>query len=97
MAKWENKKNSEKVEESAEMTVAEARAHRASLHKPQAVELSDEQSREEFRKFWATEKAKYGKSKDLEEIVWLHLKAVKKASPEQFEEGLVHFGLKKVR
>lgn len=84
-------------EEAVEMTVAEARALRAAAHKPKPTELSVEDSREEFRKFWAQEKSKYGKSKDLEEIIWLHLKAVKQASPEQFEAGIAHFGLKKVR
>lgn len=87
----------EKVEEAVEMTVEEARAHRVSLHKPEAIELSVEECREEFRKFWAQQKSKYGKSKDLEEILWLHLKAVEKAKPESFEAGLAHFGLKKVK
>jgi hypothetical protein len=91
------KEKEQKIEGAAEMTVAEARALRAALHKPKAPELTEEQKREEFRKFWAQQKSKYGKSKDLEEILWLHLKAVKKASPEQFEEGVAHFGLKKVR
>ena len=86
----------EKDQKNEEMTLAEAKAFRASLNKPKAIELSNEQIREEFRKFWAQEKSKYGKSRDLEEILWLHLKAIKKASPEQFEAGLNHFGLKKV-
>lgn len=90
-------KKEQKVEASEEMTLAQAKAFRASLHKPKAIELTEEEKREEFRKFWATQKSKYGKSRDLEEILWLHLKAVKKASPESFEEGLAHFGLKKVR
>lgn len=91
------KKVEQKLEGATEMTVAEARARRAALHKPKAPELTEEETREEFRKFWAQQKSKYGKSKDLEEILWLHIKAVKKASPEQFEEGVAHFGLKKVR
>lgn len=99
MGKWEKpQKGEQKVEERAEeMTMAEARAYRAALHRPEIVELTEEESREQFRKFWAQQKSKYGKSKDLEEILWLHLKAVKKAMPEQFEAGLDHFGLKKVR
>jgi hypothetical protein len=80
----------------AEMTAEEARAFRASLAKPAKKQLSDEEKREEFRLFWAREKYKYGKSKDLEQILWLHLKATKMDEPEKFEQGLKHFGLKKI-
>lgn len=93
-----NNKKAEEAEKSEvtapEMTLAESRAYRASLHSPKAAELSEEDSREEFRKFWAQQKSKHSKLSGLEEIVWLHLKAVKKASPAQFEEGLAHFGFK---
>lgn len=80
-----------------EMSLEEAKALRASLYKPEAKELSEEEKREEFRLYWAREKYKYGKSKQLEEILWLHLKASKMDKPEQFESGLKHFGLKKIR
>lgn len=94
------KKDKQQTEptEAREMTLAEARAFRASLHKEVPVELSTEGKREEFRKFWAQVKAKYGKSKDssLESIIWLHIKASKLDAPEQFEAGLAHFGLKQV-
>lgn len=90
MAKEKDYKKSE------EMTVDEARAFRASLAKPAIKKLSDEEKKEEFRLFWAREKYKYGKSKDLEQILWLHLKATKMDEPEKFEQGLKHFGLKKI-
>lgn len=79
-----------------EMTLEEARAYRASLHKPTEKVLSAPEKREEFRRFWAREKYKYGMPKNLEEVIWLHLKAVKKDEPNQFEEGIAHFGLKKI-
>lgn len=79
-----------------EMTLEEARAYRASLYKATIATLSLEQKREQFRIYWAQEKVKYGKSKDLEQILWLHLKASKHDDPEKFEKGLLHFGLKKV-
>jgi hypothetical protein len=94
MAKKERYENAEK---SAEMSIEEARALRASLYKPATPELTEEDKREKFRIFWAQQKYKYGKSKDLEEILWLHLKTVKMAEPEKFEDGLAHFGLKKIR
>lgn len=81
-----------------EMSLEEARAYRASLHKPAEKKLSDAEKREQFRLFWAQEKQKYGKAaKELEQILWVHLKASKLDEPEQFEKGIAHFGLKKVR
>lgn len=93
----EQKKQKRQDAPKAEMSMAEAKAYRASLNKSQPAELTEKQVREQFRIFWATEKAKYGKAKDLEEIVWLHLKASKLDAPEKFEAGLAHFGLKKIR
>ena len=88
------KDKKEKLEEMPEMTLEEAKAYRASLCKPEAVKLSDEEKREQFRLFWAQEKHKYGKSKDLETILWLHLKSIKMDEPEKFNDAIRHFGLK---
>lgn len=88
----------DKVEQNKEeMTVEEARAYRASLYKPEKPVLSEQEKRESFRVFWAAAKQKYGKSKNLEGILWEHLKAAKLNDPEKFEDGLKHFGLKKVK
>ena len=83
--------------EKEDMTTEEAKAYRASLYKPAPRSLSEQEKREAFRVFWAQEKIKYGKSKDVEQILWVHLKAAKLDSPEKFEAGIAHFGLKKVR
>lgn len=80
-----------------EMTMAEAKAYRASLNKAVVQDLNDQEKREAFRLFWAQAKSKYGKSKDLEQVLWLHLKATKQDTPEKFEDGLKHFGLTQVR
>lgn len=80
-----------------EMTLAEAKAYRASLNKTVTPVLNEQEKREAFRIFWAQEKSKYGKSKDLEQVLWLHLKATKQDELEQFENGIKHFGLTKVR
>jgi hypothetical protein len=92
------KKEREAVMENAkEMSLEESKAYRASLYKPEARALSGLEKREQFRIFWAKEKKKYDKPKELEQILWVHLKAVKLDDPEKFEAGLKHFGLKKVR
>lgn len=97
MAEQKEIKKEWKKAEKTEMSAEESRAYRASLYAPTAKVWSDEEKREAFRVYWAQEKYKYGKSKDLEEIVWLHLKSSKLDQPEKFEAGLVHFGLKKIR
>ena len=87
----------DKKEKKSEMTLDEAKAYRASRAKAQPVKLEDHEKREQFRLFWAENKYKYGKAKDLEPILWVHLQAVKLDEPKDFEAGLAHFGLKKIR
>lgn len=91
------KNKSESAQQQQEMSLQEAKAYRASLYKQQAKKMSEEEKREQFRIFWATEKSKYGKTKDLEQILWVHLKSMKLDEPEKFEKGLAHFGLKKIK
>jgi len=83
------------LEPKKEMSLEEAKAWRASLSSPDK-KLSDKEKRDAFKIFWAQEKRQYSKAKNLEEILWLHLKAIKMDEPEQFSKGLEHFGLKKV-
>lgn len=92
-----NWKQEEVKQEAPEMTLEESRAYRASLHKPEVAKLSDAQKRDEFRKFWAEQKYKYGKAKDLEPILWAHFKATQHDDPAKFEDGVAHFGLKKIK
>lgn len=97
MGKNNRDQRPEVMDEAPEMTAAESRAYRASLAPAIEQTLSDEDKREAFRIFWAQAKAQYGKSRDLEEILWLHLKTIKMDKPEQFEAGISHFGLNKIR
>lgn len=93
----QKKQKQEKQEKNSEMTLQEAKAYRMSLNVAQEVKLEDHQKREQFRVFWAENKYKYGKAKDLEPILWEHLKASKLDDPKDFDKGLAHFGLKKVK
>lgn len=97
MAKEKKQQLPQPAPKAPEMTLEQSKAYRASLHKPTPKVLTEEQKREEFRIFWAGNKAKYGKSKAIEKAIWLHLKAIKMNSPEQFAAGLDNFGLKKVK
>lgn len=87
---------SETEQDSQSMTMEEAKAYRASLWKPQETVLSEQEKREKFRLFWAQSRRKYGKSKELEQILWIHFKATGFDVPEKFEAGIAHFGLKKI-
>ena len=51
------------------MTPEEAKAYRANLYKPQEKVLREDQKREAFRIWWASNKKKYGQSKKMEQAV----------------------------
>lgn len=86
-----------KKEVKQEMSLEEAKAYRASLFIPQAVKLSESEKRNSFKLFWAQNRKKFGKKKELEPILWIHLKATGNDQPDKFEDGMAHFGLKRIR
>ena len=53
-----------------------------------------EDSREEFRKYFVGLKRKLNLAPELENVIWLHLKAVGMDKKEKFNEGVTHFGYK---
>lgn len=53
-----------------------------------------ENDREEFRKFFIGLKRKLNLESDLENVIWLHLKAIGMDKKEKFNEGVKHFGYK---
>jgi len=82
--------------EEVEMTAEEAKAARAAKHAALPKKTSEQEKREAFRLYWAQEKHKYGKEKNLEPVLWVHLLAMNMESPDMFEKGIAHFGLKKI-
>lgn len=87
-----------KKEQNEEMTLEESRAYRFAQYKPKERELSSTEKREAFRLFWAQNRKLYKKySKDVEQILWIHLMSIKKTSPENFQSGIENFGLKKAK
>lgn len=89
------KKIPQTAAQAVEMSLEEAKAFRASLHKPVKKVLSDEQKREAFRVWWAKRKKDLSKSGKVEYAVWLHLKTIGMDDPENFEAGIYNFGYKK--
>jgi len=82
----------EKKEEAKELTPAEMRraTHEAKVSK----KMLTEDSREEFRKYFVGLKRKLNLAPEIENVIWLHLKAVGMATKEKFNEGVTHFGYK---
>jgi hypothetical protein len=90
---FDKKTTEEIVREALEKEQNEFRlARQAAFEAPSEVQ---QDAREAFSAFWAVAKKDYKKTKDLEEILWAHLKASGFDKPELFEKGLEHFGLKK--
>ena len=89
-------KKSANPEQSPEMSLEEAKAWRASLAKVSQRPLNQKQKRDAFKVYWTQNKKKYGMTGKLEQVLWLHLVATKNDSPENFENGLKNFGIKKV-
>jgi len=88
--------NLEVSEASNEEKTERAKARRQALHKAKISTLDVKDAREAFRKYWLVNKKAYGREKDIEEILWIHLKSVSCIQPDQFEDGITEFGLKKL-
>jgi hypothetical protein len=70
-----------------------AKAKRQAIHAAKEATEKTEDSKEEFRKFFAQEKSKLNLSPSLESVIWLHLKAYGFDKKEKFSSGLKHFGI----
>jgi hypothetical protein len=86
MAKYDKDQKQESAAETA------GAARRAAHEAKQSLQ-GKEDSREEFRKFFAQKKAKLNLAPSLESVVWLHLKAYGFDKKESFSSGLKHFGI----
>lgn len=75
-----------------QMSPAEMRkaAHEAKMTK----QATSENSREEFRTYFAGLKRKLNLQPELEHVMWLHLQAIGMAQKDKFNEGTMHFGYK---
>lgn len=98
MANEKKKKMSreEQIEDIQQKMDAAREAKLALIAARQGSKSKDDGARIKFQEFWAANRKAYGKEKDLEHILWAHLKAIGCDSPEKFSEGITHFGLKKI-
>lgn len=77
-----------------EALLAAKEARRKAWEAKQAEQNVEENSREEFRKFFIKIKGKIGLDKDMENVIWIHFTKAGFDKKEKFEEGIKHFGYK---
>jgi len=57
-------------------------------------EMKEDETREEFKKYFTKLKRQIGLTADLEQVIWLHFKASGFDKKEKFDDGIKHFGYK---
>lgn len=91
MSKKRLSKEDQIIEVEQKLSAREARkAAWEALNKQEEIPVS----KQAFLDFWAENRRRFGKDREFAEIVWLHLIASGMATPDKFEAGLKHFGLK---
>lgn len=86
-------RNYDNSEEFQDSFIESAKARRRAAHESKESKKKAEDSREEFRKFFAQNKLKLEMSPSLENVLWLHFKAYGFDKKENFFAGLKHFGI----
>jgi len=89
------RKSAAKPEDKNKERIADAKKRRkAAWDAKQAAENTEENSREEFRKFFVKVRSKLNLSQDMEGVIWTHFKSAGFDKKDKFEEGIKHFGYK---
>ena len=90
------KKSREDQIEDVKAILDEARQKRIELAAKLEQKKEKQDHYSEFQDWWNLNKNSFQKSKDFEQILWLHLKAIKCDTPDKFLQGVENFGLKRV-
>lgn len=77
-----------------EEIVAKARKKRLALAMDKSKPTDKTDDREDFRKYFLKLGKKLNLDKSLEEVIWVHLKAINCDKKDKFEDGVKHFGYK---
>ena len=77
-----------------ELSPREIRIKLAKSVKTNNNKPKEDETREEFKKYFIKLKRKMGLTPDLEQIIWLHFKASGFDEIEKFDKGIEHFGYK---
>lgn len=87
----ENKKRKKLSEDEK---IAKARKRKVAIAKEPKVFVAETDQRESFRLYFIKLRKKLGLKRDLEEIIWTHLKAIGHDKEELFDAGIENFGYK---
>lgn len=90
MGRKKNPENKTRIEE-----IREKLEQSKQTHTPPQLSSQELSARDAFSEFWARVRKQYNRPKELEHVVWAHLKSSGHDQPHLFEAGLTHFGLKK--
>lgn len=93
MAKKDKEVEMKEFRKEEENVADVAKAKRRAAHEAKLTKENAEDSREEFRKFFAKLKTKLDLSPSLESVIWLHFKAYNFDKKDNFSAGLKHFGI----
>jgi hypothetical protein len=91
MGRKRNPENKTRIEDIREK-LEESKQNYTAPTKLSVKELS---ARDAFSEFWARVRKQYNRPRELENVIWAHLKSSGYDQPHLFEEGLAHFGLRK--
>jgi len=84
-----------KIESKNKSSASDAKKRRkAAWDAKQAQAGTEENSREEFRKFFVKIRSKLDLGQDMEGVIWTHFKSAGFDKKEKFKEGIKHFGYK---
>ena len=89
MGRKRNPENKTRVED------IRAKLENSKQNKVAQVPMDEQSVRTAFSEFWAKARKAYNRPRELESILWAHLKSTGNDKPDLFEAGLKHFGLKK--
>lgn len=81
-----------KKQETQELSPAEMR--RAKHEAKNQEKKAQDASRDEFRIYFVELKRKLNLAPEIEDVMWLHLKAIGMNQKDKFNDGVRHFGYK---
>ena len=88
------KKEEDQKEKKQQLSPQELRRANYEASKKLGKIQREEDVREDFKKYFIKLRRKLNLNSQLEEVIWLHLKAIKMASQDKFDDGVRNFGYK---
>jgi hypothetical protein len=94
MGRKKNPENKSRIEDIREKLEESKQNHLSSNFAAPKLSPTELSARDAFTEFWTRARKKYNRPRELEDVLWEHLKSSGHDKPHLFDEGLTHFGLK---